>query len=61
MSINEKDNPRFVEDVEIGKMDYSLLEISLINMRHVQHHIAQLNMMLRNEGHEPPKWEARVN
>lgn len=61
MSIKENGNPRFVEDVEVGKMDYSLIEILLYNLRHVQHHAAQLNMMLRNEGHNPPKWVARVH
>ena len=61
MGIEENGNPRFIEDVGVGKMDYSLIEIVLYNMRHVQHHVAQLNLMLRNEGLEPPKWEARVN
>ncbi|WP_422082116.1 DinB family protein [Ulvibacterium sp.] len=61
MSIEEKGNPRFVEDVEVGKMDYSLIEILLYNLRHVQHHAAQLNTILRNEGYEPSKWVARVN
>lgn len=61
MGIEENGNPRFIEDVEVGKMDYSLIEILLYNLRHVQHHTAQLNTILRNEGHEPPKWVARVN
>ena len=61
MSIKENGNPRFIEDVEVGKMDYSLIEILLYNLRHVQHHTAQLNMILRNERHEPPKWVARVS
>ena len=61
MGLEGNGNPRFVEDVEVGKMDYSLIEILLYNLRHVQHHAAQLNMMLRNEGHTPPKWVARVN
>ncbi len=61
MGIKENGNPRFIEAVEVGKMDYSLIEILLYNIRHVQHHAAQLNMLLRNEGHEPPKWVASVN
>ena len=60
VNFKEDGNPRFIEDFEVGKMDYSLIEILLYNMRHVQHHTAQLNMMLRNEGQEPPKWVARV-
>ncbi len=61
MGIKETGNPRFVEDVEVGKMDYSLIEILLNNLRHVQHHTAQLNTLLRNQGLEPPKWVARVS
>lgn len=60
LGLKEKGNPRFREDVEVGKMDYSLIGILLYNMRHVQHHAAQLNMMLRDHGHEPPKWVART-
>ncbi|PRX54254.1 DinB family protein [Flagellimonas meridianipacifica] len=58
--LEENGNPRFVEDVEVGKMDYSLIEILLYNLRHVQHHSAQLNAILRKEGLDPPKWVARV-
>ena len=60
LGITENKNPRFVEGVEVGKMEYSLLEILLYNMRHVQHHTAQLNMLLRKQGLEPPKWVARA-
>lgn len=34
----------------------SLFELLLYNMRHVQHHTAQLNMLLRQNGTDPPKW-----
>jgi hypothetical protein len=36
--------------------DYSVLEILLYNMRHVQHHAAQLNLLLRQEIDDAPKW-----
>jgi len=36
--------------------DYSVLEILLYNMRHVQHHAAQLNLILRQEINDAPKW-----
>lgn len=36
--------------------DYSFLEILLYNMRHVQHHTAQLNLLLRQEINNAPKW-----
>jgi uncharacterized damage-inducible protein DinB len=41
-------------------MDYSMLEILLYNMRHVQHHTAQLNMLLRQGINAAPAWIGRV-
>jgi uncharacterized damage-inducible protein DinB len=35
-------------------------ELMLYNMRHVQHHTAQLNMVLRQSGLEPPDWVGRA-
>jgi len=43
------------------KKEYSILEILLYNMRHVQHHIAQLHLLLRQSGNEPPAWVSRAN
>jgi hypothetical protein len=42
-----------------GSMDYSVTEILLYNMRHVQHHAAQLNLILRQETNEAPDWVFR--
>lgn len=36
--------------------DYSIFEITLYNMRHVQHHAAQLNLLLRQEINNSPNW-----
>ena len=41
-------------------MDYSRLEIILDNMRHVQHHTGQLNLLIRNSGDIPPDWVSRT-
>lgn len=38
--------------------DYNLLEILFYNFRHVQHHVAQLNMLLRQEIDQAPDWVA---
>ena len=38
----------------------SLLELLLYNMRHVQHHAAQLNLILRQETDSAPDWVSRV-
>lgn len=53
-------NERFVEGFESDAMNYSILEILLYNMRHVQHHAAQLNMLLRQEINNAPKWVFRA-
>jgi hypothetical protein len=36
--------------------NYSVTEMLLYNMRHVQHHTAQLNLLLRQNKTEPPRW-----
>lgn len=36
--------------------NYSLLEILLYNMRHIQHHSAQLNLTLRQTINNAPNW-----
>jgi hypothetical protein len=50
-------NERWVN--ESGTMNYSVLEILLYNMRHVQHHAAQLNFILRQTINDAPNWVSR--
>ena len=45
-------NSRWINDYK----DYKVFEILLYNMRHVQHHTAQLNLLLRQEVNDSPKW-----
>lgn len=40
--------------------NYNIIEILLYNMRHVQHHAAQLNLLLRQSGHTPSKWVSQT-
>ena len=40
--------------------NYSRFEILLYNMRHVQHHTAQLNLFLRMKMNEAPDWVSRT-
>ena len=47
---------RWIDDYK----DYSLLEILLYNMRHVQHHGAQLNLILRQEIDDAPRWVSKA-
>lgn len=41
--------------------DYNIIEILLYNMRHVQHHMAQLNLLLRQNNCEVPDWVSRTS
>jgi DinB superfamily len=47
---------RFVNEYR----NYSRLEILLYNMRHVQHHAAQLNLLIRQHGSDAPNWVSRT-
>ena len=41
-------------------LDVSTLELLLYNMRHVQHHAAQLNLILRQTTDSAPRWVAKA-
>jgi hypothetical protein len=57
---DEKLNERFKEGDEPNDMDYPILEILLYNLRHTQHHTAQLNMLLRQDIDKHMEWSFRV-
>lgn len=40
--------------------DMSVAELLLYNMRHVQHHVGQLNLMLRQKVDDAPRWVAQA-
>ncbi|HEX2078427.1 MAG TPA: DinB family protein [Longimicrobium sp.] len=40
--------------------EMSGLEVLMYNMRHVQHHAAQLNLILRQQTDSAPRWVART-
>ncbi|MEJ1240290.1 DinB family protein [Chryseolinea sp. T2] len=44
-----------------GSRNLLMIEMVMLNMRHVQHHAAQMNMMLRNEIGDAPGWISRAN
>lgn len=56
----EQLNARFKEGNEINDMDYPILEILLYNLRHTQHHAAQLNMLLRQDMDKHMEWSFRA-
>lgn len=41
------------------RRDCSVLELHLYNLRHVQHHTGQLQLLLRQAGVTPPRWVSR--
>lgn len=58
---NEKLNNRFTEGNQEGDMDYPILEILLYNLRHTQHHIGQLNLIMRQDLHKHMEWAFRAD
>jgi hypothetical protein len=54
---HELANRRWVNEYR----NYSVFEILLYNMRHVQHHAAQLNKLLREGINDAPQWVWQTN
>jgi len=48
------------EDCGFAWLDLSVAELLLYNMRHTQHHTAQLNLILRQKTSSAPRWVART-
>ncbi len=55
-SLDEADT---VERCGFARLDMSVFELHLYNMRHVQHHAAQLNLVLRQRMDSAPRWVSR--
>ena len=53
---DENINDRWISE----HRNYNFLELLMYNMRHVQHHAAQLNMILRREIDQAPRWLGRA-
>lgn len=47
---------RFVSEYK----DFTLFELLIYNVRHVQHHTGQLNLLLRQHRDTPPNWVSRT-
>jgi len=52
----EKLNDRWINDYK----NFSLLEILFYNTRHIQHHSAQLNLLLRQTINNAPTWVSQA-
>ena len=53
-------NLRFTEGNETDAMDYPIVEILLYNLRHTQHHVGQLNLMIRQDLKRHMEWSFRA-
>ncbi len=66
---NEKFSERWINDDEIDMhglcpalvIKYSLLDILLYNFRHAQHHVGQLNLLLRQKANIATEWISQAD
>jgi hypothetical protein len=52
----ENADRRFVNEYK----NFNILEMMIYNMRHVQHHAGQLNMLLRQNNIDAPRWVSQT-
>jgi hypothetical protein len=51
----------FEQQLAIGSFEGSMMELFLYNLRHVQHHAAQLNLILRQQIDSAPRWVRKTS
>lgn len=69
LATQDKLTERWIEDAEINMhglcpstvTNYTVLEILFYNFRHVQHHVAQLNLILRQKINMAPEWVSHID
>lgn len=54
--INSMSEEKSRQHFKFGTLELSFAELLLYNMRHVQHHAAQLNLILRQKINSAPRW-----
>lgn len=42
------------------RFDLTVAEMFMYNMRHVQHHVAQMNLLMRQSGNDVPGWVSKT-
>lgn len=57
--IAEWTDERAREQLKFGSITGTLVEICIYNLRHIQHHAAQLNLILRQVTDSAPRWVVR--
>lgn len=55
-TINNLDTEKAASNYKFGSLEMTYLELLFYNMRHVQHHTGQLNLILRQQINSAPKW-----
>ena len=60
MTIETLTNERARQNCDFSWVKMSFAELMLDNMRHVQHHAAQLNLILRQKTDSAPRWVSNV-
>jgi hypothetical protein len=58
-ALGELDEQRAASRCGVAAREMNVLEMYLYSLRHVMHHIGQLQLMLRQGGAEPPRWVRR--
>ena len=58
-SIESLTEARAAERCGFASREMSVFELRLYDMRHVQHHTAQLNLVLRQRANSAPRWVGR--
>lgn len=59
--IDRLDEESETRPFKFPRCDMPFAELLLYNLRHVQHHTAQINLLLRQEIHDAPRWVGRVD
>ena len=59
-AINAMTDKKGQQPCGFERKDFSVAELHIYNMRHVQHHAAQLNLLLRQKIDSAPKWVSQT-
>ncbi len=53
-------NQKLLKSCGFERKDFTVAELMIYNTRHVQHHAAQLNQLLRQKTNSAPKWVSKT-
>ncbi|HEX2897232.1 MAG TPA: DinB family protein [candidate division Zixibacteria bacterium] len=53
-------NQKLFKRCGFERKDFTVAELMIYNTRHVQHHMAQLNLLLRKKINNAPKWVSKT-